>query len=393
MARPLWLSIKVVVGALLFTMGVLIAIRSLFFARSERAVLSRALLTIRTPISGNLEQASALEGAIASPAQALFTVTDDRADLSLLSALSERCRTLENEVEALQRAIGALDEIREAYGRAAGVSTRAQQAQLKALLAEAKAVETARLREAQLTAAQLARSQSLEGFGLASREQLEQATVRQENAEAGFQQAKYQRQSLNTLIRAVSTGASIESSSGTNFTYAKQRADDIAVALVGRSQELEVRKGEHAAVKAALEAERRRADLLRRSVVTSSNRMRIWRALSSPGLHVSAGQPLAEALDCSREYISALVYVRHASKIAVDSHAAVELYGDDREYRAVVVSIGPPGQNPVAVAPALPPPPSNVGTSDELVPVLLRLEGAEHLRANCAAGIDAEVTF
>jgi multidrug resistance efflux pump len=389
-----WRVFKLALGASLVASGVVILYRHFFVSQAERAILGRPLVVLRTPINGSVQKANVVEGSVLGPDAEVFEIYDPRAEVWKASELAERQQALQGTLAAMESTLTELDELRRGHKDSELQSREVQRIQLRSQLADARAAELAGRAQAAKSASQLARSVSLQADGIAAVQDLEQATAQQQVAEAGLRQATNQTEALTSLLRAISSGTPVDTAAGVGFSYSRQRSDELTVALVTRHEEVEQQRAQLRAVEAQLEQEKRRAELRQRSSPRFGKRVRVWRRLVGLQDYVSAGQPLAEGLDCSQAFVSALVYIRHAEKLRVGSRARVELNGNGTEYSGQIVTIGALAEGTTSLAPALPEPMPLIGKSDELVPVTVRLDAPAKLPLEtCEAGTNARVFF
>jgi multidrug resistance efflux pump len=373
-------------------LGSWLGFRSLFVSESERAVLARHLIVLRSPISGQVESTELTEGALLQGGAEAFVIKDPRADTWHETELVQERERLLGEQAAMERALDSLSRMRKSYRNGEERSRAVQVKQLEAMLAGAQADEGSQRALAATADEQLRRSRALGDAGLKPQAELEQAQAMRESAAAAAEKAAHQRESLAMLVSAVSSGAPVDTSTGVGFSYARQRADDVSLLVLTTQREVQRLSASLAALDASITLEKSRASLLQRSPVQVGRRSRIWRRFASSAAFVTAGQPLADAIDCSEEFVSALVYARHAAKLRVGSIARVTLRDDQTDYRGELVNIG--ADSPNVVAPALDPPADTTGTTNELVRVLIRLVDAPaRLHAACEAGVDARVRF
>ncbi len=387
-------SFKVLLGVGLTVAGVSSAWRALYVHSSERALLARRLVFMRSPIQGRLERANVVEGAILEAQAEAFEVVDPRVEIERRGALQERADALRGEVEVLERSVKALEELRTTHQRHDAASEKAQQAQLRLKLAEARAAEAARQALADSSELQLRRSVALEGAGLGTPSAREEAQGKQLNAAAGVEEARHEAEAIEALLRALASGAPVDTSAGAGFSYSRQKADELTLLCATRGQELEQRRAQLQATMRELEAEQRRVELMRKAAVGVPTRARVWKRLASAGEQIHQGQVLGSALDCSDAFVSALVSPRAAASVRIGSTTKVTLRGDDRSYEAVVIGIGATSGDLSPVRPSIEEAALTSGKLDAATSILLRItRGGEGLRRECAVGVDAEVAL
>lgn len=382
---------KFVSSAGLLAVGLTAGWQGVFVAKAERALMGRRVITLRTPIEGVVERAEAVEGTLLTADSQPYQIKDPRAETARSAELTQRQATLQGEVAALEQATGALRRLQALYRERDSTSRTVQIAQLKTLIKDARANALAQESAANASAAEGKRSQTLLELGLTTQRQLEQAQSTEKLSAAQAAQAANQAQSLDAVLGAVSAGVPIDVTDGGAFTYARRKADEVALLLMNREQELLARRALLTATNDELAAEQRRIALRAQADVGPATRARVWKRLVTRGEFVRSGQALAEALDCSEAMITSVVSARTASKIRIGATATVKLAGDERTYAGVVTSLG--GYTAAsAIGPGLDPPPPKPGNADELLLVVVRVTDAR-LRNDCAAGSDADLTF
>jgi hypothetical protein len=382
---------KFVSSAGLLAVGLTAGWQGLFVPQAERALMGRRVIALRSPIEGLVERAEAVEGALLAADSQPYQVKDPRAETARSAELTQRQATLQGELAALERATTGLKSLQSLYRQRDSTSRSVQIAQLKTLLTDARANATARESAASASAAEGERSQTLLELGLTTQRQLEQAQSAEKVAAAQAVQAANQAQSLDAVLGAVSAGVPIDVTEGGAFTYARHKADEVALLLMNREQELLTRRALLAATSDELAAEQRRIALRAQADIGPGARARVWKRLVSRGEFVRSGQTLAEALDCSEAMITSVVSARTASKIRIGATATVKLAGDETSYSGVVTSLG--GYTAAtAIGPVLDAPPAKPGDADELLLAVIRVTDSR-LRKDCAAGSDADVRF
>ncbi|MDO9503519.1 HlyD family secretion protein [Falsiroseomonas sp.] len=287
-----------------------------FFATGVRqAVLSGALVTVRTPIEGVLATNPDSEAGLILPMGArLGQVRNPRVDTARLDDLTRQRRLAEAEHETLiRRAVETAQAVSIATQRAEAFSV-ARREMLTARVLEMEANEAAAASRAQEASATLRRSTTLTASGVQARAALDTARRSAAVAEAELRAARDRRRSAQAERDAALSG--VFASDPANDRSTSAQTEDRLRLLVA---DLAAQRDEFAARAAALriqeQAEETRIALLREAQLTVPVQARVVRWLAQPGEQIRAGQDIVLLADCSQPEVTGGVEPRVLARL------------------------------------------------------------------------------
>ncbi len=334
------------IAAILVTLWVIIGEQ--MTAASANAVVNAPVVTLRSPIAGDLQLQNHALGARLSRNELLATINDARADTDRLNDLQLELETLDAENNRYQAAISALSRERDALAQRTETFTNARLAELEAELAEARVRrDLLASGAAQEDATALADAVAVEG----SRRPGEPNT-----RDLALSHARERVETLQIARDALQDGVFL--GDGYNDApFSEQRR----IQLDSQIADLGLARSETSARRAALERRLTRARQVqgmrsRAELRTPSSDMLYWETLQADTANVQRGDPLLRLVDCGQSIVTLSVTERVFNTLRVGQDASFRFSGQSRVYPATVGRLAGSGARTVyanlAVAPS-----------------------------------------
>ena len=315
-------------------------IQRMLLTTSAEAVINARVITIRTPISGDVNaQPSRLEaGAAVQAGEELLTIKNPRSDRSAVENLKRSVEQLTTNVAALQAKEAVLKRHHIAL---VAQNNRYQTGRVEALEKQLGEID------AQIAAAEaqhkefeqaLARGRVLVAKGVVAQSYLDKAVRDESTASQTISQLRARRNAAEIGLASARQGTFIMD--GFNDTpQSAQRSLDVEVELADVQARLTGTTKELAMVKQDLIKEQQRDRELSTAVIRANISGRVWEVMTAPGEHVNAGQVLMRLLDCSGTIVTASVSERTFQKLTIGQHATFRPSDGGQAVRGWVVGL------------------------------------------------------
>lgn len=281
----------------------------------RQAVLSGALITLRTPIEGVLTiHPDSAAGLILPTGARLAQVRNPRVDTARLSDLTGQRRIAEAERDTLaRRAAGTAQAVTEATRRAEAFSG-ARRAMLNARALEMEANEAAAASRAQEAGATLRRATTLTAGGVQAQAALDTARRNAAVAEAELRAARDRRRSALAERDAALSGVFASDPANDRSTSA-QTEDRLRLLLADLNAQRDEVAARVAALRMQEEAEGARMALLGEAPLTAPVQARVVRWLAQHGEQIRAGQDIVLLADCGQPEVTGGVEPRVLARL------------------------------------------------------------------------------
>lgn len=293
------------------------------FSQLPTGRVNADLITLRSPIDGQISFAAQQIGERVARGQPLAVLRDPPERDVRLANLQAQTAALAERIAGLDQQIAGLDPFLQRLGGDSRNFRSAVISNLSAQIAEAEA----RVRQAEanvrLLDAQFRRIEPLAQKGYASRADFDRRRSEVDVAQADLAALR------QTLIRLRNERDAAEkgiylSDSYNNAPYSQQRRDEVELqrlALVNRKTELEA---EYAQVERQLDAEQRRRQQIGEAALVAPVDGVLWRQLESEGATVGISTPVLQIADCSRIFFEVLRERRAEQNLSIGDSVAVE---------------------------------------------------------------------
>ncbi len=297
-------------------------VRTLLQTSSVEAVVNARVVTLRSPIEGEI---------VASPTElqapgilprgvALLRIVDARADRGRLDELNGRIARLSSQRKANETRLVSARSGQTSLARRADAFRLGRIEQFKARVAELGSEVTAAAGRAEEAvadrdrAALLARSGSMGKVQLAHLTRL--ATIAIEAASA----TRARLQAATVQLASAKDGILLSDGDG-DLPNSVLRDDDLRRQIADLEAEIASLDAELRETRQQVGAEQARFGVLDEVTMTVPAAGRIWEAVVSPGEHVRAGQDLVRLIDCSTAMVTADVTESVYNRLAFGSTA------------------------------------------------------------------------
>jgi multidrug resistance efflux pump len=303
----------------------------LFETASAEAVINARLITLRSPIDGQIAASGSpiVVGSRLQPDQPFASVLDARADRSRLSDLTRSVQDLQGQLIALGQKQARLRALRDALtaqieafrdGRILQLESRVDE-----LAAEISSAE-AQLMDAN---ANLERATKLSLSGAQSIANQEHAQRDAKIAQARLDALRSRREGIGVELKSARAGLFIGDSYN-DTPQSAQRAHEISVQIADvEAQTAEVEGRLKNAIRERGDEERR-FGVLSFANISSPRYGRVWEVLTAPGEEVRRNQDLLRVLDCEGAIVTAAVSESVYNSLRMGDPAQFKLRGDNR---------------------------------------------------------------
>lgn len=281
----------------------------------RQAVLSGALVTLRTPIEGVLAiNPDSAAGLILPTGAGLAQVRNPRVDTTRLSDLTRQRQLAEAERDTLTRRAAETAQAVMIATRRAEAFSDARRQMLTARVLEMEANEAAAASRAQEAGATLRRTTTLTASGVQARATLETARRSAVVAEAELRAARDRRRSALAERDAALSGVFASDPANDRSTSA-QTEDRLRLLLADLAAQRDELAARVAALRMQEGAEEARMALLREAQLTVPVRARVVRWLAQHGEQMRAGQDIVLLADCGQPEVTGGVEPRVLARL------------------------------------------------------------------------------
>lgn len=306
---------------------------------ADNAVVSAYVLSVRSPIQGQVSMLQLHVGDMVGEAMLLAHVSDERvSDERLVEFRSELARgQAEHTAFEVQRR--ELIELRAALAARSEEYRTAQVAYTLASSDEAAASLSGAALRLELARRDMVRKVSLGRSGDVSVAAVDHATLDAHTAETDVTSQTARLAYLRTRQAAAAQGIFLDSGAN-DVSYSTQRIDEINLRLTDINRADGGLGAGKVSTEARLAAEERRFAALSDAELKFPTRGMIWKLGVSNGERVSTGDTLAQVIDCEASFIVAAISQRDFSLVELGSLARFRLSGEttDREGRVLSVT-------------------------------------------------------
>ena len=327
----------VVIGVL--AVGAYAALANQGYVVTDNAVVSAYRMKLRTPIAGELTVLPARVGALVPAGDLLARVHRRRIDDQHMVDLRQALDHAKAVLTADQRQRDRLVAMHAALVDRSEADLHASRDRLRGLLLEAAGA----LRKAEamraLAQLRLARITRLAADGVATPAARDTEVAALAATTADVAADRGQLAALAAQAAAAAHGLLLDDG-GNDVPYSAQRADEVAITLARLEGDLSTTRARIAGLHTAVAAEHRRLDLLADAVLRAPAVGTVWKIDAIAGEHVTAGESVAEMVDCAHPIVLAAIPDDEATRITLGRAVRVRLAGTTTDLRGRVMSIG-----------------------------------------------------
>ncbi len=297
-------------------------VQRLMQTASVEAVVNARIITLRSPIEGEVLEGSgeANVGAALASGDVLFRVVDRRADRSRLDDLTLQLQQLRDEQPGLAARLASRQALLANLAGQTKTFAAARVRQLEARKEELTAnAAAARARREDADAA-LDRATRLASSGSTSSTQLSQAKRDARIAEQIELATQKQIDAAAVELDAAQNGIFVGDSYNDRPSSA-QRADEVQQEIVDLTAALADRESRISRISKLIADEEVRFANLSSTDIRAPAKGRVWEILTAPGEQVHRGQDLLRLLDCSGSLVTAAVSESVYDRLQIGSRA------------------------------------------------------------------------
>lgn len=313
---------------------------------SVEAIVNAPLITLRSPIDGELVSTALSVGTSYAPGTPIVKISDRRADRARLDDLRRAIGAQEEERAALQMKLDSATAMHADFMAQTKQFQEGRVQQLEARVREVRSEISANRARREEAAAVLQRTSELEGRGAQSRATLDKARRDHEILIHTIAATEHRLKTIEVELAAAKTGFFLGDSYNDRPRSA-QRADELQQQIAELGAEVKQRDSRVARLKTELAGETARfADIAEVSIVAPSTGS-VWEVFTAPGEQVRRGQELARMLDCNSAVVTAAVSESVYNRLRVGQPATFRLRDGSEDLDGRIVHL-----TGVAAAPA-----------------------------------------
>ncbi|HXF53674.1 MAG TPA: HlyD family efflux transporter periplasmic adaptor subunit [Hyphomicrobiaceae bacterium] len=321
---------------------------------SVEAVVNARLVTLRTPIEGQViaAQARLTVGATVAAGTPLLTIVNSRADRTRLDELRRLVERLEHDRQLLRAKLESARALHTEFAAQTRLFQEGRIRQLEARLAEIRSeIEVAKARREE-AADVLQRTETLAVKGWQTRASLDRARRERDIADQQIVAAQHRARTVEVELEAARAGTFVGDSYN-DRPRSSQRADELQQQMAELTAELHQNESRTALLKEELAEEQARFTNLARVTVAAPANGTIWELLTASGEQVNRGQELLRMLDCTTAVVTATVSESVFNRLQVGGPARFRFRDGGKELEGYIVHLTGVAEAPanLAIAP------------------------------------------
>lgn len=333
-------GLVLVVAALYAIMGEQLA------GTSTDATINAQIVTLRSPIDGDLTLEARPLGSRIGANQAIGSVRDPRPDDTRLLELQRSLTTLTGDRERIRELIARLESSRGVFERQAAAYVEGRVSQLEARLAETRALQEAAEARAREASATLLRGTELNRSGIQTIAELSRVRsahdVAFQDVEAIRQRFRYLTVELAAARKGISLGDSYS-----DMPYSQQRLREIDMRVAELSAEANEREGRSKSLAEQIDAERVRLSRFQEARLATRAPAVLWEIMAANREYVRRAQDVVRMVDCSTTIVTASVRESVYNSLRVGDAAQFRLLGDGRVFQGTVARLAGSGASSI----------------------------------------------
>ncbi|MBP0445281.1 HlyD family efflux transporter periplasmic adaptor subunit [Roseomonas sp. SSH11] len=338
--------LKIVAGLALVIAAIYAILGEQLAGTSTDATVNAQVVTIRSPIDGDLTLNLRTLGMRVGANQLIGTVRDPRPDETRLLELQRNQTTLTSDRDRIRDIIARLDASRGVFERQAAAYVEGRVDQLEARLAETRALQQAAEARAREASATLQRGTELNRSGIQTAAELSRVRsayeVATQDVEAARQRARYLTVELAAARQGISLGDSYS-----DMPYSRQRLREIDLRVAELTAEANEREQRLKTLAEQIDAERVRLGRFQEARLVSPSPGILWEIMAANQEYVRRAQDVVRMVDCSTAIVTASVRETVYNGLRVGDPAQFRLLGDGRVFQATVARLAGSGASSI----------------------------------------------
>jgi multidrug resistance efflux pump len=324
------------------------------YVASNNAVVSANLISLRVPIDGYVSKLNVQVGFPVNKGVEIGHVENQRLNDQYLSELQFSMLRNQLDAGAIEKEKGQLLQQRKILQKREALYLNGSTARLQQLTNEAEELATSKEALRDETGLQLERERELAKAGIVSRADLERM---QRQYDVAKQEALAQRSAFEasrTQLQASARGIVLDNGSN-GESYSQQRIDEIDIRLAETNRSLAQTMNVADAAHQTLSQLGPREALMRAAELIAPVSGAVWKVSASDGEHVSAGDTVAQFVNCDASFLVAAIPQDKVPSIEIGGQARLRLSGEKADrYGNVLAVVGerhPQEDNALAATP------------------------------------------
>ena len=315
----------------------------LIAVRSTEAVVNARLVTLRSPIEGDVAQgARPLElGARFEAGEPILRIQNARLDLGPLNLLLRARAQIDGAAATLSQKREGLLQRRAALTRQLESFRQARIRQITARVEETQAQTRALVARQTEALSALERANALLVKGVTTRVVVEKAEAESRAIAQEIAALEARKRGLAVELDSATAGVFVGDSYN-DTPQSAQRGAEMDIELADIDARLRGAEHEIAALDEAIGAERRRLADLSTASVAAGLQGRVWEMLTAPGEHVNKGQDLLRLVDCSAATVTASLSERAYASLHIGQRATFRPREGGAEFEGRVIALNGP---------------------------------------------------
>ncbi len=311
---------RIVIGAIIVVLAIWVVVGEQIAGASANAVVNARIVTLRTPIAGEVTFPDRQLGSVVMRGEVLASVSDPLVD-------AVRMNDLEMERMFVEAEVGHLEALLKTTGKVAGI------------LGD----RNGRFTDRQIAELELRLAHARDRMTLLGIEPLpDGASLRSVPASLTESRVREEVDILENALAAARDGVFIGDSYN-DAPYAEQRRMELVTVIDGIKADLQATQSRLAAVSKRVDNERLAVNRLAVDDITATANGHIWEILASDGERLQRGEPLLRIVDCDTLIVTLSVAENVYNRLRVGVDGRFRFSGSGEVYDGIVTRLAGAG--------------------------------------------------
>ena len=315
-------------------------VQRLFLVTSAEATVNARVLTLRSPIDGQIVdwRRNSRVGTSLHSGETILRIENPRADRGRLDELRRNQSALEHQRQTSEERLVQLERERAVQLAQFNAFTRFRISHIEARRDEIVADKQAATARLEASNASLQRISTLYNRGIQTQTAYDEIVREQKVASAVLTALERRLQATEIELTAARQGIFV--TDGFNdVPRSAQRASELGQLIAEMQATIAEQDRRLASLQSQIQEEADRYGVMSVAVMTSPTDGQIWENLTSPGEDIRRGQDLMRMLDCKATVVTAAVSEANFNKLKIGSKATFRLRGEAEEFSGRVVGL------------------------------------------------------
>ena len=315
-------------------------VQRLFLVTSAEATVNARVLTLRSPIDGQIVdwRRNSRVGTSLHSGETILRIENRRADRGRLDELRRNQNALEHQRRTSDERLVQLERERAAQLAQLNAFTRFRISHIEARRDEIVADKQAATARLEASNASLQRISTLYNRGIQTQAAHDEIVREQRVASAALTSLERRLQATEIELTAARQGIFV--TDGFNdVPRSAQRASELSQLIADVQATIAEQDRRLASLQSQIQEEADRYGVMSIAVMTSPTDGQIWENLTSPGEDIRRGQDLMRMIDCKATVVTAAVSEANFNKLKIGSKATFRLRGESEDLSGRVVGL------------------------------------------------------